>query len=51
MNDLMELIIEIRQDARERKDWTTADKIRDSLANLGIKLEDTRDGAVWKMER
>jgi cysteinyl-tRNA synthetase len=51
VDDLIKLMIEIRQDARQRKDWAAADKIRDGLADLGIKLEDTREGAIWKMER
>lgn len=51
VDDLIKLMIEIRKDARQRKDWAAADKIRDGLANLGIKLEDTREGAIWKMER
>ncbi len=50
VNDLMKLIIAVRQRARERKDWSTADEIRDGLAALGIKLEDTREGTIWKME-
>jgi cysteinyl-tRNA synthetase len=49
VDDLIKLIIEVRQYAREKKDWTAADKIRDGLANLGIKLEDTREGTIWKI--
>jgi cysteinyl-tRNA synthetase len=51
VDDLVQLFIQIRQDARSRKDWSTADKIRDGLADLGVKLEDTRDGTIWKLER
>ena len=51
VNDLVKLIIGIRQDARERKDWSTADKVRDGLADLGVKLEDTREGTIWKIDR
>jgi cysteinyl-tRNA synthetase len=51
VSDLIKLIIEIREDARERKDWAAADKIRDGLADLDIKLEDTAEGTIWKMER
>lgn len=49
--DLMELMIRVRKDARERKDFATADVIRDGLTDLGIKLEDTRDGTIWKIEK
>jgi len=50
-NDLIELLVAVRRNSRERKEWATADKIRDGLADLGIKLEDTREGAIWKIER
>ncbi len=45
---LMELILQIRADARAKKDWATADAIRDGLKNLGITIEDTPKGARWK---
>lgn len=48
VNGLVDLIIEIRQDARANKDWATADKIRDSLKALGITLEDSPKGVRWK---
>jgi cysteinyl-tRNA synthetase len=51
VDDLIKLIIEIRQIAREKKDWAIADKIRDGLTNAGIKLEDTRDGTTWKISK
>jgi cysteinyl-tRNA synthetase len=51
VSDLIKLIIEIREDARERKDWAAADKIRDGLADLDIRLEDTPAGTIWKTER
>lgn len=38
---LLSLIIDIRQEARKKKDWATADRIRDGLKELGIILEDT----------
>ncbi len=45
---LMEIIINIRQEARGKKDWTTADIIRDQLKDTGIVLEDTPHGVRWK---
>ena len=45
---LMDLIIEIRQNARKNKDWATADAIRDKLKDMGIVLEDGADGVRWK---
>ncbi len=41
-------LIEERQEARRRREWASADEIRDRLAAQGITLEDTRDGVRWK---
>lgn len=46
----LELLISIRQDARSRKDFATADSIRDRLAAAGVQLEDRKDGTTgWKL--
>ncbi len=45
---LMAIIISIRQDARQNKNWAVADKIRDDLKSAGIILEDTPQGVKWK---
>ncbi|SHK31568.1 cysteinyl-tRNA synthetase [Selenomonas ruminantium] len=47
-NKLMDLIINIRQDARKEKNWALADKIRDELKEAGVILEDTPQGVRWK---
>lgn len=43
---LINLLIEIRKTAKERKDYVTSDKIRKELADLGIQLKDEKDGKV-----
>lgn len=48
--DLIELIIKIRQDARANKNWAVADSIRDGLKELGIILEDAPQGVRWKRQ-
>jgi cysteinyl-tRNA synthetase len=48
---LMSLILEVRQDARQRKDWETADKIRDQLEAFNVELQDSRTGTTWRMIR
>ena len=47
-NDLMDLILEVRQECRAQKQYALADAIRDKLAALGITVEDSPQGARWK---
>lgn len=47
---VMELVLEIRQNARKNKDWATADLIRDRVKEIGIVIEDTADGARWYLK-
>ncbi len=51
LDGLMDLIIDLRRNARAGKDFTTSDKIRDELSNLGIAIKDTRDGTTWEIEK
>lgn len=44
---VMDLILDLRQDARTNKDWTTSDKIRDGLAAAGIIVKDGKEGTSW----
>lgn len=46
--NLMEILLGLRQTARERKDWATADSIRNSLLATGIVVEDSPQGVRWK---
>jgi cysteinyl-tRNA synthetase len=41
------LLIEIRKDLRENKLWSLSDKVRDRLAELGVVLEDNKQGTTW----
>lgn len=50
INGLMELVTELRQGARENKDWATSDKIRDKLSSLNIQLKDGKDGTHWVLD-
>ncbi len=50
LDGLMRLIIDIRQDARANKDWSTSDKIRDTLAELKIQLKDGKEGTSWSID-
>ena len=47
VDGLMQMIINIRKEARAKKDWATSDLIRDDLAKLNITLKDGKDGTTW----
>ncbi len=47
---LMETILKLRQEAKQNKDYATADRIRDELAKLNIQIKDTKDGVKWSLK-
>ncbi len=49
VDGLMELLIEIRQNSRTNKDWTTSDLIRDKMNELNVVLKDGKDGTGWSV--
>ncbi|MFZ4377563.1 MAG: cysteine--tRNA ligase [Saprospiraceae bacterium] len=49
LDGLMNLIIQMRNDARLRKDWATADLIRDALKENKVELKDGKDGSSWQV--
>jgi cysteinyl-tRNA synthetase len=50
LNNVMELLIEIRKDARANKDFATSDKIRNQLSKVGIILNDEKTGNIsWEV--
>lgn len=46
-NELIRLLVEIRAEARENRDYELADRIRARLAELGVQLRDTPEGTRW----
>lgn len=48
---LIGFLLQMRIDARQRKDFELADRIRDEMASLGIEVNDTKDGFEWKLTR
>ncbi len=50
MDGVMQLIIDIRNEAKGRKDYSTSDAIRKKLGDLGISIKDEKDGSVsWEL--
>jgi len=50
LEGVMQTILSLRAQAKQNKDWGTADLIRNELNKLKIKVTDTKDGAVWEVE-
>ncbi|NPD46954.1 MULTISPECIES: cysteine--tRNA ligase [unclassified Lentimicrobium] len=50
LEGVMQTVLSLRQQAKQNKDWGTADLIRDELAKVNIKVTDTKEGAVWNVE-
>ncbi|HJW16395.1 MAG TPA: cysteine--tRNA ligase [Flavisolibacter sp.] len=46
LKGVMEVLITLRKEARNKKDWATSDKIRNQLADIGIQLKDDKDGNI-----
>lgn len=46
----VDLLMEIRANAKQNKDWTTSDLIRDKLAALGFNVKDTKNGVEWTLK-
>lgn len=51
LRGVMQVLIELRKQARANKDWSTSDKIRNELAAIGIQLKDEKDGNIsWTLD-
>ena len=46
---MVDLLLTLRQEAKQKKDWATSDQIRDRLTALGFEIKDTKEGADWKL--
>ena len=46
----VDLLLEMRRDAKARKDWAMSDQIRDRLAEIGFAVKDTKDGFEWTLK-
>lgn len=50
VKDLMSLLLNIRDEAKKKKDFPISDKIRDELNAIGFKIKDEKDGTTWTKE-
>jgi cysteinyl-tRNA synthetase len=49
-SSLIQLLVALRNEARTRKDWPLSDSIRGRLAEIGVILEDGKEGTTWKIQ-
>ncbi len=45
----VDLLVEVRRELRQARQYALADRIRDRLAQLGVQLEDTKEGTTWRL--
>ena len=49
IDGVVSLLIKLRKEARENRDWALSDQIRDELLVMGIQLKDGRDGTTYTL--
>jgi cysteinyl-tRNA synthetase len=47
LDKVMQIILDLRQQARADKDWALSDKLRDALNDAGVTVKDGKEGATW----
>ncbi len=50
LKKVVDLVLNLRMEAKSRKDWGIADKIRDELTQLGVEIKDTKEGFEWNLK-
>ncbi|MBN8696599.1 MAG: cysteine--tRNA ligase [Bacteroidetes bacterium] len=50
LQGVMDIILDIRKEAKAKKDFATSDKLRDDLAKNNITIKDTKDGVTWSIQ-
>ncbi len=46
---VLQLLLDMRQEAKARQEWSVSDRIRDRLSELGITVKDRKDGCDWEI--
>ena len=50
LGSVVDLLLNLRIEAKKNKDWATSDKIRNSLTELGFEVKDTKEGFEWELK-
>jgi cysteinyl-tRNA synthetase len=50
LQGVVDVVMKVRERARQEKDWATSDRIRDDLKQAGIVIKDTKDGYEWHVD-
>ncbi len=50
LGKVLDMVMSIRTEAKQKKDWATSDKIRDELKAAGVNVKDTKEGYEWSVE-
>ncbi len=50
LDEVVNLMLNLRQEAKQEKNWALADRIRDELQNLGFVIKDMKDGFEWEIK-
>ena len=51
LKKVVDLLINLRTDAKTNKDWATSDKIRNELAAIGFEIKDGKEGVSWELNK
>ncbi len=51
LKEVVDLLLNLRIEAKNNKDWATSDKIRNSLTQMGFEIKDTKDGFEWEIKK
>ena len=50
LDSILQILIFLREEAKQKKDYATSDKIRNELSKLKITIKDTKEGTTWSYE-
>jgi cysteinyl-tRNA synthetase len=51
LGNVVDLLLNLRIEAKKNKDWVLSDKIRNSLTELGFEIKDTKEGFEWELKK